>query len=77
MVMNRFRRKAVFVEHNISYSEVAAAVGCNVSTVSRVATGLTVRQTDTAERIKRELAKRADVPVEELWPPAQPSSATA
>jgi hypothetical protein len=68
VAMNRYRRKAVFVEARISYGDVAEVVGCNISTVSRIANGLTVRETETTERVKRELAKRAGMPVDQLWP---------
>ena len=77
MQMNRFRRKAIFVERNISYSEVAQEVGCDLSTVSRVASGLTVRNTDITLRIKDALARRAGMRVDELWPPVEPMSASA
>lgn len=68
VAMNRFRRKAVFVERQVSYSDVAETCGCDVSTVSRIATGLTVRETEMSRRVKEELARRAGVRVIELWP---------
>ena len=75
MVMNRFRRKAIFVERNILYTDVAKAVSCDLSTVSRIASGLTVRDTRKALRVKEELARRAGMRVDELWPVAEPSAA--
>lgn len=75
VAMNRYQRKAVFVGARVRYGDVAEAVGCNISTVSRIANGLTVRETDTTERVKRELAKRAGVSVEQLWPSQSTASA--
>lgn len=69
VAMNRYRRKAVFVETRVSYGDVAQAVGCDISTVSRIATGLTVRETETSQRVKEELARRAGMRVDQLWPP--------
>lgn len=69
VAMNRYRRKAVFIENRVEYQDVAKACGCDVSTVSRIATGLTVRETDMSARVKAELAKRAGMRVDELWPP--------
>ena len=77
MVMNRFRRKAIFVERNVSYSDVAEAVKCDVSTVSRIANGLTVRETPKTLRVKQELAKRAGLRVDELWPSVDAVAASA
>jgi hypothetical protein len=70
VAMNRYRRKAVFVETRVNYGDVAEAVGCDISTVSRIASGLTVRETDMSLRVKAELAKRAGMRVDELWPTA-------
>jgi hypothetical protein len=70
VAMNRYRRKAVFVENRVNYGDVAESVGCDISTVSRIASGLTVRETDMSLRVKAELARRAGMRVDELWPPA-------
>lgn len=74
MLMTKYRRKAILVEHNVSMKDVAADEGVDIATVSRVVAGTARRDTDKVQRIKQNIARRIGVAVADLWP-ASPAAA--
>lgn len=74
MLPLKWTRKAVMAESGVRATEIAAAVPCSIALVNRVISGGNVWETRNSKRIKRLIAERVGIPVEELWPEADSGS---